>query len=142
MADPRIGNTAAILACDAIVDALDAGAGAGVIRIYTGSPPSDPDDAATGTLLAELTLSDPAFGAAIDADPGAIATANSITGDTSADDTGTAGYFRALDSDDNVIIQGDITATAGGGDLELNDVSITALDTVDITSWTFTVNES
>jgi hypothetical protein len=40
-------------------------------------------------------LSNPAFGASTDANPGALATANAITDDSSADNTGTAGWFRA-----------------------------------------------
>ena len=140
--DTRIDNAAAIAACNGIVDRLDAGAGAGLLRIYTGTAPTDVDAAPTGTLLAELTLSDPAFGAAVDANPGGRATANSITADASANATGTAGYFRAVDSDGNGAIQGSVTATGGGGDLELNSTSITSGIEVQVTSWTFTVNES
>lgn len=122
-------------ACDAIVDGVDAGAGAGTLQIRTGSAP-DPDVAATGTLLATLTFSDPAFGAA---DTDGIATANSITQDSSADATGTAAHFRVLDSDSNLIWQGSVTATGGGGDLELTTVSITSGQPVSVTSMTLQV---
>lgn len=142
MADTRIDNSAALAACNAIVDLLDAGAGAGLLRIYSGSAPTNVDDAPTGDLLAELTLNDPAFGNAADANPGATATANAITADNSANNTGTAGYFRAVDSDGNAVIQGDITASGGGGDLEINSTSIAAGAKVEVTSWTFTVNEA
>lgn len=141
MADCKISNAAAIAACNAVVDLLDAGAGAGTVKLYTGSAPATVDDAATGTLLGTLTLSDPAFGNAADINPGARATASAITSDTSADATGTAGYFRALDSNGNAIIQGTVTATGGGGDLELNSVSISAGVTIAITAWTFTTPE-
>ena len=141
MADCKISNAAAKAACDAIVDLLDGGSGAGTLKIYTGTPPADADTAASGTLLATLTLSDPAFGAAADANPGGRATASTITGDTSADNTGTAGYFRALDSNGVCIIQGTVTATSGGGDLELNSTSINSGVAVNVTSWTFTVPE-
>lgn len=140
--DTRINNAAAIAACNAIVDRLDLGAGAGLLRIYTGTPPTNVDAAPTGTLLAELTLSDPAFQGAVDANPGGRATANSITSDASANATGTAGYFRAVDSDSNGIIQGTVTATGGGGDMELNSTSIVLGVEVAVTSWTFTVNEA
>lgn len=141
MADCKISNAAAKAACDAIVDLLDGGSGAGTLKIYTGTPPADADTAASGTLLATLTLSDPAFGAAADANPGGRATASTITGDTSADNTVTAGYFRALDSNGVCIIQGTVTATSGGGDLELNSTSINSGVAVNVTSWTFTVPE-
>lgn len=141
MADTRIHKDAAIAACDAIVDLLDAGAGAAVVKIFTGSAPTDCQAADSGTLLAELTCSDPAFGAAADINPGARATANAITGDSTANATGTAGYFRAYDSDLKCIIQGTITATGGGGDLEMNSIAISAGVQVDISSWTFTLPE-
>jgi len=143
MANTTISNAAAIAACDSIVDLIDGGAAAGSLRIYDGSQPANPDVAvSTQTLLAELTLSDPAFGNAADATPGGQATANSISDDTSADATGTAAWFRAVDSDGNGIIDGDVTATGGGGDLELDSTSISAGTTVSVTSWTFTVPES
>lgn len=141
MADCKISNAAAKAACDAIVDLIDGGSGAGKIKIYTGSAPANVDDAATGTLLGTLTFSDPAFGSAADANPGGRATASTITGDTTADATGTAGYFRTTDSNDVAITQGTITATGGGGDLELNSVSISAGVAIDITAFTFTMPE-
>jgi len=125
--------------CDAAVDQIDAGSGAGLLRIYTGSRPSSPGDAATGTLLAEFTLNDPAFGDAgasvagradLDVDP-AIA-------DSSANATGTAGYARFADSDSNGKIDCTVTATGGGGDVTLNTVSIVSGATVTITSGNIT----
>ena len=123
-------------ACDAIVDLADGGAGAATLVIYTGAEP-DPDVAATGTLLATLTMSDPAFGAA---DSDGIATASSITSDTSADATGTAAYFRILDSNSNVIYQGDVGTS--GATLNLNTVSIVSGATVAISSLTLQVPQA
>lgn len=137
----RISNAACLAMLDALVDLLDGGAGAGYIEIRTGSAPTNVDAAATGTLLATLTLSDPAFGAAADQNPGGRATANSITGDSSADATGTAGYFRAFDSNNAVVIQGDITGTGGGGDMELDNTSIAAGQQVNMTAWTVDLSE-
>lgn len=128
----RPHTTSRNAAVDAIVDRLDDGTGAGYIEIRTGSQPATGDAAATGTLLGTLTCSDPAFGAA----SSGTATASAITSDTSADATGTAGWFRAYDSDANAVLDGDITVTSGGGDLELDDVSIVAGGTIAISSWT------
>ena len=102
----------------------------GSIQIRTGTSPGV-DSAATGTLLGTLPLSATAFGTWA----AGSATANSITQDASADATGTAGYFRALDSGSGAVIDGTITVTSGGGDLELNSISITSGGTIDITSW-------
>lgn len=144
MANFIIANASAIAALDALVDLIDAGAGAGSVVIYSGTPPADADTALSGnTVLAQITLSDPAFGNATDAAPGATATANGLPlEDSSANATGTATFFRILDSDSNVIAQGDVTATGGGGDMEINSTSIVASAAVRITAFTITQPES
>lgn len=110
----------------ALTDLLNSGS----IEIRTGASPGV-DSAATGTLLGTLPLSATAFGAWA----AGSATANAITQDASADATGTAGYFRALTSGSAAVIDGTVSATGGGGDLELNSTSISAGATIDITSW-------
>lgn len=124
-------------ACDSIVDLLDAGAAAGTVKIYTGSKPASPNDAATGTLLVTLTCSDPAFGASSSgvATAAAIATVQAVA-------TGTAGYFRAADSNGNAVLDGTVTASGGGGDMTLDDITITSGQDVTITSWTCTMPAS
>src|SRR5687767_5310722 len=76
---------------DAAVDLIDVG-GAGTIQIRTGAQPTNVADAAQGTLLATLTFSATAFGAAATG----VATAAAITSDTSADNSGTVGHARIL----------------------------------------------
>lgn len=120
-------------ACDAIVDDIDAGAGAGTIAIRTGAQPTNVGDADSGTLLGTLTFSDPAFGAA----SSGAATAAGITSDTSADASGTAGHFRIKDSDGN--IHSDGTCGQGSGDLSFDNATIVAGGTVAISSMTVTV---
>lgn len=120
--------------CDAIVDALDAGAAAGTIAIRSGTRPALPTDTATGTLLATVTCADPAFGAASNG----VATITDPAG-VAAVATGTASWFRAFDSDGNAKFDGSVTATGGGGDLTLATTSITSGLTVDITGGTITV---
>lgn len=118
---------------DEITTDIDAGAGAGSLRIYSGTPPSDADSALSGnTLLAQLTMSDPSAGAA----SGGDWTASSITADSSADATGTASFFRILDSDANVVLQG--TVGTSGADLNLNSTAITSGDNVSVTSLVIT----
>lgn len=131
----RISTGAAQAACNAVVDLLDGGAGAGYVEIRTGSQPATVATAASGTLLGTLTLSDPAFGNATAASP-SVATASAITSDTNADASGTAGWFRGYDSTGAAVIDGSITATGGGGDMTLDTVSIVAGGTIALTSWT------
>lgn len=112
---------------DQITTDIDSGAGAGTLRIYDGTPPASANAALSGnTLLAQLTLSDPCAAAAASG----VLTFNAITDDTSADNTGTATFFRLLDSDTNVAVQG--TVGQGSGDLSLDSTSITAGQTVSV----------
>ena len=82
--------------------ALDSGigpafdGGSGRINVYTGAQPADADDAATGTLLATLTLASDSFGAA----SGGTITAGSITADAAADNSGHPGYCRVYRTGD------------------------------------------
>lgn len=140
----NISNVAARAACDAIVDLLDEGSAAGLVKGYSGVQPADPDTAATGTLLFTLTLGDPAFGAAADANPGGRATAAAITADSSADATGTLGYCRGSSSngggtplDDHI----DGEAGTSGADFNFNTLAIVAGAAVSMTSWTVTMPE-
>ena len=115
----------------AIRDAIDAGAGAGKLRIYSGSRP------ATGgtetTVLAELTLSDPSGTIS-----NGVLTFSSITEDTAANATGTASWFRIMTSADAFVLDGSVTATGGGGDLQFATTSFVANAAIQITSFTIT----
>ena len=73
---------------DEITALIDAGAGAGLLRIYNGTRPATGGSATT--LLAELTLSDPCAAAA----SGGILTFSAITQDSSANASGTATWAR------------------------------------------------
>lgn len=137
-----LANATAIAMANAAVDKVDQGAGAGKAKIYTGSRPVNVDAAISDTLLVTFTLDDPAFGAGADANPGGQAAAQSlpITGSPAA--SGQAGWYLTTDSDDNPLWNGNVTASGGGGNMELNTVTIAIGTDVDITAWTFTQPES
>ncbi len=139
-----ITNAQAIVACDGFVDSADTGTtnpGARIL-IYAGSIPADADAALGGaTLLATLNMTaTTAFGAAVDAGPGAISTAAAISPDTDADATGTAAFFRITDRDNLAICQGGVGTS--GEQLNLNTVAIQINAEVSITSMTVTMPES
>lgn len=139
-ADTIISNVAAIAACNAIVDLFDAGTPPGLLKIYAGTIPADVDTAISDqTLLATLTLANPAFGAAADGTGKATATAGSITGDTTADATGTAAFFRGTNAAGTAIVQG--TCGTSNADLILNSLAISAGVEVNVSAWTFSVPE-
>lgn len=102
---------------DAIKTAIDAGAGAGLLRIYDGSRPATGGTATT--LLAELTFSDPSAPAA----SGGVLTFSAITADSSANATGTASWWRAVDSTGAAVVDGNCGTS--GSDMNLNSLSIT-----------------
>ncbi len=103
---------------------IDAGSGAGKLRIYTGSQPAGgPGDAATGTLLVEIPLADPSFAAA----SGGSASADiDPVPSASASNTGTAGWGRILDSNNTAIIDGSVSASGGGGDFIVNTTAVSS----------------
>lgn len=127
---------------DEITAALDAGLGAAIIAIYSGTMPATVATALSGnTLLAKIAFADPSSAAAasgvltIDADPD--------LSDASADATGTATWFRLYSSADgatineaNAIMQG--TVGTSGADINFTSVSFVATEPITITSWTIT----
>lgn len=107
-------------------------ANSGKLRIYSGTQPANADAAITGTLLAELTMNDSAFGSPT----AGLITAAAITQDSSADADGTATHFRLFKSDGTTpIFDGNVGTS--GCDLNLNSVSIQAGGVVAVSSFTY-----
>lgn len=103
------------------------------LEIRSGAKPADCATADSGTVLATMTL--PADWLAA-ASGGTKALAGTWQ-DASADATGTAGHFR-IKAGATCHIQGSVTATGGGGDMTLDNTSITAAQQVTITGFTLT----
>lgn len=114
--------------------AIDAGAGAGLLRIYDGTRPATCGTATT--LLAELTFSDPCAAAP----SGGVLTMSAITADASANATGTASWFRAVDSTGTCCIDGNVGTS--GSDLNLNTTAINAGVQVSVSSFTITAGNA
>lgn len=108
----------------AVLDAVDAGAGPGTMEIAS---------AAFAAILATITLADPSFTRAADV----LTLAGTPRSDTSADATGTAAVARIKDSNGTIVITG-LTVGTSGADINLNSVSLTAGQAVTITSGTIT----
>lgn len=102
------------------------------LKIYTGTQPAA-GAGATGTLLVTITLPADAMAAA---SAGVAAKAGTWSG--TAGNTGTAGWFRIESSAGSRFYDGVVTATAGGGEIELASTSITSGQLVTITSFTVT----
>lgn len=110
-----------------------------LLRIYSGAAPANCAAAASGTLLAEMTLPSDWMAAASSGSKALSGTWQ----DASANATGTAGHFRLLDSGGTTChAQGTVTATGGGGDLTLDNTSIASGQSVTITSFTITAGNA
>lgn len=134
----RLSNAVRSAMTDAAVDLIDGGDAAGTLKIYTGSQPTNPDTTATGTLLATFTLDATAFG---DAASGVATLASTPLSTTGAAD-GTAGWFRVESGGSGgagAVFDGTVTASEGGGTIELNTTTISTGVNVEITSGTFTM---
>lgn len=116
------------------------------INFYTGSPPADADAAATGTLLGTVAGSATAFGSAT----GGAITAAAISNDTSADASGTAGWFRMYKAaDDPSGATGNSGAVTthrridgvcgqGSGDISFDNAAIVAGGVIAVSALTLT----
>jgi len=128
----KISTTAVNAQADALSDLLDNG----YLRIYDGTQPANANTAITAqVLLAELRFNATAAPAA----SGGVLTMNSITQDSSANNTGTATWFRALKSDGSTAVFDGSVGTASC-DLNLGSTSITSGASVTVTSMTYTVS--
>jgi hypothetical protein len=139
MADLR--NTQyATAALNAMCDALAALCNGGKLRIYDGAQPANANTAvSTQVLLAELTMGNPAFAAAV----AGVAAANAITQDSDADATGTATWFRVVKADGvTAVLDGNVgrTGDANTNNLELGTDSIVAHAIIQVTSMQISVN--
>lgn len=117
---------------NAQLDAITTRAGSSaLLRIYSGTRPATGGTATT--LLAELTCN-ATFA------PGAssgVLTLNAITQDSSANATGTATWFRIVQSDGSThVMDGDVGTS--GSDLNLTTTSIVSGQPVSISSATIT----
>jgi len=100
------------------------------LRFLTGTKPATCATAESGSLLAEVTCPSDWMAAA---SAGSKALAGSWT--VAASGTGTAGYYRIMDSTGTTCHeQGSITATGDGGDMTVDNTSFASGQTVTVTS--------
>lgn len=110
-----------------------------VLKIRTGTPPANCATADSGDVLATCTL--PSDWMA-NASSGSKAKSGTWE-DTSADDTGTAGHWRLYAADGTTChMQGTVTATGGGGDLTVDNVSFATGQAFTVTSFQINAGNS
>lgn len=108
---------------DYVVDQIDLNTPPGKIIMQT----------AGSTTVATLTFANPAFGAA----SSGVATAAAITADNSAVG-GTVAKAEFRQGGGTAVVLCSVTATGGGGDIQLNSVVISTGQSVSISSLTYT----
>ena len=104
---------------------------AGLLRVYDGTRPAT--GGAATTKLAEFTLGSPFAPAAA-----AAVLSPTLPSSTTGLAASTASWFRVVTSGGTQVIDGSVTATGGGGDLQLNTTTISVGLTINATSWTIT----
>lgn len=103
------------------------------LKFYTGAAPTNVADAATGTLLADITLpadwmTDAANG---------VKTMSGTWQDAAADAAGDVGYARLYKADNTTpVVQ--FTTGLSGADINLLTLTLAAGQPLNITSFTFT----
>ena len=115
-------------ACNAVVDLVDAGAGAGNIYIKDGG----------ATHIATVVLANPAFGASAVGVATALSVPLAGVGIAAAGAGTAAATFDVVDGSDVVIWSGTVTVTGGGGELTLDNITIANLQVIAVTAFTHT----
>ncbi len=125
-----------VTARNARADALETAVGASpILRLRSGAKPATCATADSGTVLATMNL--PA-----DWMSTASAGSKALLGtwqDLLADAAGTVGHFRIYDSTGTTChVQGSVTATGGGGDMQLDNPVLALSQRVDVTAFSVT----
>lgn len=123
MANLRLSTTLRNNMLDEITSLAGANA---VIKILSGTQPSG--GGAETTVLVTLTCSATLAPAA----SAGVLTLNSVTGGTAVA-SGTASWYRLETSGGTFIMDGDVSASGGNGDLTLNDTAIILNGSINLT---------
>lgn len=130
----QVSNTAVNAEANALATLLNTG----YLRIYSGTQAANANTAIGAQVnLATLRFSATAFPTAVNG----VLTANAITSDTNAAFTGTATWFRALQSDGTTVVMDGSVGTSASN-LIVATTTITAAQTVSCSSFVHTVNEA
>lgn len=122
----------------AMVNTLITPSNSGKLRIYSGTRPANSDTSiGAAVLLAELTMNATSF-----TESAGVLTANAVTSDSSADNTGTASFARLWQSDGTTPVSDfgvTTSAPSNGTEVQLNTLSIVAGAVVSCSSFTITL---
>ena len=120
-----------VAARNAAVNAIAALLNGGTVEIRTGSQPSSPASADSGTLLVSIPLANPAFQSASN---GSAALAG-VPRQAQAQADGTAGHARFKTSGGQAVVDVAVSDPNGNGELKLDNVNIANSQQVNIISF-------
>lgn len=106
------------------------------LALFSGSAPANTGVANSGTLVASMTLPSDWMAAA----SGGAKAKSGTWQDTSADASGTIGYFRIYDSGGNCHIQG--TCANSGADMNFDNNVVNSGQQITISSFTLTAGNA
>jgi hypothetical protein len=116
---------------DAMADLWDGG----TLKIYSGSQPASAEDAASGTLLATITLPTPAFGAAAS---GVVSKSGTWSAVAVATNTAGWGRFETASGSRKM----DVSVAESAADLIIDNDAVVSGGVVTVTAFTITVPAS
>lgn len=119
-----------------MLDAIEVAVGTSAkLQLWSGAQPANTATTASGTKLAEYTLASDWAAAA----SGGTKALSSLPLTTTALAAGTVGYYRFTDSAGTTCHeQGSVTATGGGGDMTIDNPTLTSGQTVNVTAFSKT----
>lgn len=130
----RVSRAVSTTLVNDIKAALDAGAGAATIKIYSGTMPATPETGITSQiLLGTCTCTDP-----VGTESGGTLTFSAIANDVAADATNTAAWARYATSAGTAIMDVNIGVVGSGSFIEMVTTSIVAGAPIAFTSGTLT----
>ena len=121
---------------NAMLDSIETTIGTSAkLQIWSGSAPANCAAASTGTKLIEIALASDWAAAA----SGGTKAFSGVPLSTTALAAGTCGYYRIVDSAGTTCHeQGTVTATGGGGDMTIDNATLTSGQSVQVTGFTKT----
>ena len=120
---------------NAMLDAVETAIGASpTLQLRTGNMPASGDTASSGTVVATMALPSNWMADAANGSKAKLGTWQDINADAS----GTIGHFEIRSSGGATGLRGSVTLTGGGGDIELDQVSLNASQSVTITAFNLT----
>ena len=108
------------------------------VTLYNGTAPVNPGTALSGNTVLATGVIPAAWLNAASAGAKTLAGTWTLTGQAGAGAGTAATFFRVIDASANVVVQGTVTASGGGGDMTLNNNSIANTQTETVTSFTLT----